>query len=168
MAELHYRTQILANCAVIFPPPASPTLITLVDKSDKPLVFVTDSITGRLLHEFDHDGRCCGGLNAILKKTEKMLKNQISALRGGEPISSGERSSTLIVEDTNTTQLLEAEILRLRRENNELRQHLSISNELHMKAMLMVETSTGRQMEALMMAQRLLDQQSRETRGGNP
>jgi len=88
-----------------------------------------------------------------------MLKNHIAALRNGELPTLGEQTPAATEDDTNATQRLEAEIARLRSENDELRQRLDRSTASHAKTLQMVQTSCGYQMGALVMAQRCLERQ---------
>jgi len=160
MSELYFRTQILANCVILFPPPASPTLLTLYEgDNNRSLIFITDSKTGRLLLEGGGGRNDLFGLQSLLSHTGLMLKNHIAALRNGELPTLGEQTPAATEDDTNATQRLEAEIARLRSENDELRQRLDRSTASHAEALQMVQTSYGHQMGALVMAQRCLEQQ---------
>jgi regulator of replication initiation timing len=165
MSDVFLRTQILANCAILYPPPALPTLITVRD-NEAPRILVVDSKTGQLFLE--HSGTSLAAFLALCIHTETLLDGHLPTLCRGQLPEVEEHILSSTEEDSNAIQRLKAENARLLSENDELRQRLDQSTSLHAEALKMVQTSCAHQMQALVMAQRYLERQLGETDNSLP
>jgi hypothetical protein len=79
-ARTFYTSQILANCAVLFPG-KSPHMITVND-GGKRRIFIVSSITGELLLE--HAGTNPPDILRLLTHTENLLSSHVPAIRQGK------------------------------------------------------------------------------------
>ncbi|KAF8533715.1 hypothetical protein BDD12DRAFT_945473 [Trichophaea hybrida] len=185
------RTQILDNCAILFPPPVSPTLLTVDgvrhDNSTdlQRMILVVCAKTSQLL--LRQNGTGLEDFRSLLASTEKMLTSHATAiLRGEGPASRNpERTQPVTALDETSTCLknLGSECAALRKEkkelqkrlesalaaNDELRKRLEHSIGSREEALSMVQTSNANHADALQMAQRQMERlwATQNRRGGS-
>jgi hypothetical protein len=120
-ARTFYTSQILANCAVLFPG-KSPHLITVKDGS-KRRIFIVSSITGELLLE--HAGTESLDILRLLTHTENLLSSHVPAIRQGKgPVIGDSKSAEIEKLKQEAAQMKEesaAEVADLKKEIESLK-----------------------------------------------